>query len=99
MSAIPDLTEHESQQLAALGNRPEWEVLRNLAKQRMESHFDRVAKAFMREGVEPDYARLQWQRGFFAGMKFLLDNPTVEAAKLDRLIAAESKEAQGAGTV
>jgi hypothetical protein len=58
----------------------------------MDQHFRTLMKEFMAEGVEPDYARLQWMRGCFAGMKFVLDYPTIEATKLERLLAGEQDD-------
>lgn len=84
------------QLLAALGARPEWNALRKLARDRMERHFAKLARLFASEGEELDYARLQYQRGVFAGMKFLLDGPTIEAAKLKRLL--EELEADNEGS-
>jgi hypothetical protein len=81
-----ELSEDDRKLLAALGDRPEWDALREHSEILMEKHFHRVAREFMTAGTEPEYARLQWQRGVFAGMKFLLDAPTVEAKKLERLL-------------
>lgn len=85
-------TDEDKQLLAQLGRRPEWVALRRLAEHRMQHSFERIARAFATKDVRPDYAELQWERGFFAGMKFLLDNPTVEAAKLSRLLAKEATD-------
>jgi hypothetical protein len=56
----------------------------------MERHFRVLARAFAQRNNQPDYDRLQWERGFFAGMKFLLDNPLIEEAKL--IAALDSQE-------
>lgn len=77
------------QLLAALGSRPEWAALTEYAKELMDQHFAKVTRHFMNEGEAPDYDRLQWQRGVFAGIKFMLDNPTLEAKKLERLLARQ----------
>lgn len=55
-------------------------------------HFRLLAREFATKGVEPNFADLQFHRGFFAGMKFLLDNPGVEYAKLQRELAKERKD-------
>lgn len=78
--------------MAHLGQQPGWEALRSLAKERMEKHFDLLAREFAMRGKQPDFAELQWHRGFFSGMKFLLDNPTLEARKLEKALAEERED-------
>lgn len=58
----------------------------------MEMHFRQLAREFATKGVEPNFGELQYHRGFFAGMKFLLDNPGVEYSRLQRELAKERKE-------
>jgi hypothetical protein len=72
------------QLLATLIERPEWQALRHVAKHRMDRHFRGLARMFATEGAELDYDRLQYQRGVFAGMKFVLDEPH-RIANPDRL--------------
>jgi hypothetical protein len=83
--ADPD---HTTQLLARLGNDPAWEALRERAKERMDTEFVRLAKALM-QGEVPDEGNVQYRRGFFSGIKFILDSPTLEAKKLDRALAKE----------
>lgn len=78
------------QLLARLGADPAWEVLRNRAKEKMDDQFVKLAKAMMR-GVDLPATQVEYQRGFFAGMKFLLDCPTLEAKVLDRALRKESE--------
>jgi hypothetical protein len=80
--------DHEQQLLARLGNDPAWGALRARAKERLDAEFDRLAKALMR-GDDVTREDVQFRRGFFAGIKFLLDSPTLEAKKLDRALAKE----------
>jgi hypothetical protein len=58
----------------------------------MEKEFAGLARDLMRDDV--DVARLNeariYRRGFFAGIKFLLDCPTLEAKKLDRALNKEN---------
>jgi hypothetical protein len=54
----------------------------------MEGEFGHLAKALMR-GDDVTREDVQFRRGFFAGIKFLLDSPTLEAKKLDRALAKE----------
>jgi hypothetical protein len=96
---MPDQQEQDvvdDQLLAALAARPEWEALRRRCERRMDGHFRRLARLFATEGQELDYARLQFQRGVFAGMKFLLDAPAVEAKKLERLLENDTEVTEGA---
>lgn len=85
------VSSHDLQLLASLVKRPEWEALRRLARHRMDKHFRRLARIFASEGQEPDYDRLQYQRGVFAGMKFVLDEPhkLLTPGRLERLLEEE----------
>ena len=78
--------------LAELANHPAWKELYKVSEERMEMHFRVLVREFATKGVEPNYAELQYQRGFFAGMKFLLDNPGVEYRKLQRELEKERKD-------
>lgn len=88
-----ELNEHERQMIAALADSPGWDALRVAAEVRMQQHFRSLARMFATRGVQPDYAQLQWQRGVFAGMKFILDNPLIQAARLAKLL--EDQEGSG----
>jgi hypothetical protein len=77
--------DHEAQLVAKLAG-PEWDALRDRAKARMEAEFGRLASDLM-AGREVTPTDLEYRRVFFAGMKFLLDNPTLEKRKLDRALA------------
>lgn len=85
------VTVHDLQLLATLIERPEWAALRRVAEQRMDRHFRRLARLFATEGEEPPYDRLQHQRGVFAGMKFVLDEPhrLLTPGRLERLLEEE----------
>lgn len=77
---LAPVDENQRRQLAALSLQPGWPVLRGVVKQEMERRFQIMARELMR-GAMPD---VEWTRGFFAGMKFLLDNPEIESRKLDK---------------
>lgn len=80
--------DHDRQLLAHLGQQPGWQALRRAAEERMEREFRLMAHALMRpEGVSEE--KRHHARGFFAGMKFLLDNPTLEAKKLEKALREE----------
>lgn len=90
-AARPIVNPHDVQLLAALIDRPEWRALRLVAEQRMDRNFRRLANLFATEGSELDYDRLQFQRGVFAGMKFVLDTPhkIANPRSLERLLNDE----------
>ena len=90
MASLADKADHEQQLLARLGNDPAWGTLRDRAKDRMDKEFVRLAKQLM-VGDEVTRENVEYRRGFFAGMKFLLDNPTLEAKRLDRVLAKEGE--------
>lgn len=78
--------------LAALARLPEWGALRRWAEQAKDARGRHIADLFIRKNQQPDYAQLQWERGVFAGITFLLNTPTVEAAKLERLLANQGED-------
>lgn len=81
-----ELSEEDRALVAALMERPEWAALTQVCKGRMDRHFRKLARLFATEGYHPDYDRLQWQRGLFAGMKLVLDRPLIESRALARLL-------------
>ena len=81
----------EFETLAHLGHHPAWPTLRSLCQARMEQEFRRTAAELM-SGKEIDPATLGYRRGFFAGMKWLLDNPTLAATKLTAAIENEQQK-------
>ena len=87
----------DTQILADLSKHPGWEVLRRVAQTRMDTIGQRLAHDFLTKNNQPDYAELQWVRGVIAGFKFLLDNPDMEARKLEKLVEQQKeRDAQGA---
>lgn len=57
-----------------------------MARERMEKTFERLAHDLM-GGKEIDPVYVARQRGFFAGMKFLLDSPEISQNRLDAALA------------
>ena len=51
----------------------------------MDKEFGRLARDLMTEAGVTE-ARRHHRRGFFAGIKFLLDTPTFEAGALERAL-------------
>lgn len=86
LPAPPELDPAQRRHLAALSLQPGWPILRGVAKRAMEERFAKLARNLMQPGkTEADIKpSLEYQRGFFAGMKHLLDNPEMESEKLDR---------------
>ena len=71
----------EREILAHLADHPGWTELCELAQERMRKEFLHLATEQM-TGLDVPYHTIQYRRGFFAGMKFLLDVPQLEANKL-----------------
>lgn len=78
--------------LASLAQHPAWAVLEQRGRDRMEKHGQLLATEFLSMNKQPDYGQLQWVRGVFAGIKFLIDQPTLDARKLEKLLAEERGE-------
>ena len=83
MWQIPSLSPQEQRIVAELSAHPAWPVLRKIEKQRMDLKFEGHAKALM-AGMEFDQRQVDYDRGYFAGMKHLLDTPERERAALQR---------------
>lgn len=83
--AIEELEFDDSQTrlVAELGAHPGWAVLGGVVKDKMDREFRGYANELMR-GDYPDIEEIQYRRGFFAGMKFLLDRPSRASKKLER---------------
>ena len=69
--------------MAELSQHPAWPVLRGECKAKMEREFTRLARELMKGTVPDD---LDYRRGFFAGMKFLLDRPIWESNDLENAL-------------
>jgi hypothetical protein len=68
-----------------LVNHPAWPALRKVTKARKQQHFDDVAKALM-QGKEVPQDVLEWKRGFFKGMEYVLEHPAHRANELERAL-------------
>jgi hypothetical protein len=68
-----------------------WKALHERVADRMEKEFRRTA-AQMMAGTEIPQWEIEYRRGFFAGMKFLLDQPDLDAQKMAEAIRRERKE-------
>lgn len=78
-----------AERLVTLLDHPNWQELRNVAKDRMEKRFNVLARDLMAGREPPD---IMYQRGFFAGMKFLLDQPDLSAKKLAAALEESTDE-------
>lgn len=72
-----------AERLVTLLDHPNWGELRNVAKERMDKRFTFLAKQLM-SGKRVTHGEQQFWRGYFAGMKFLLDQPDLHQKKLDK---------------
>jgi hypothetical protein len=84
------LDEGQQRLLAELSQHPAWPVLRGVCRDKMEREFTRLAKELMRPHSQPP-TDLDYRRGFFAGMKFLLDKPVWESQDIDRALKAQGE--------
>lgn len=80
--------------LAALTGQPGWGELFKLMERRMEWEFNTLAKKQM-HGKNVPYHEIAYTRGFFAGMKFLLDRPEASAKELNAQLEKERRELSG----
>lgn len=85
------MAEHDTALLADLARHAAWAVLRRTIQGRMDVHFRMLATEFMTRGKQPDYAELQWARGYFAACKHLLDTPETALARFERELKKASQ--------
>lgn len=87
------MAEEPNELLAHLADHPAWPTLKETARRQMEYIFAVTARELMASKTgELPATEIQFRRGFFAGMKFLLDYPTLEAEKLKRALAEDREE-------
>lgn len=84
----------DKESIAALVHHPGWPALREHAAELMEAQFSLLAKQMM-AGKEITPERVAYLRGWFAGVKNLLDDPYIQARSVTREIA----ESNGRSTV
>ena len=70
----------------ALKELPQWDSLRELAKEKMEDTFASLTNRMMSKQGVPEHERQYW-RGYFAGIKFLLDQPDLHEKRLKKFEA------------
>jgi hypothetical protein len=69
--------------LAQLLEHPAWPILRKVSEERKRRHFQDIAAALI-AGVDVSKDLIEWKRGYFSGMKFLLDRPQAKAKELEK---------------
>jgi hypothetical protein len=77
-------------QLSNLKKQPEWKTLREIMEGKRERYFAQLARELVHGRGEIDQRKLDFQRGFWAGVFYLLANP--EAAEREFEKAAEKAE-------
>ena len=80
------------QEIAALAQHPGWPKLIERIEKAMDKHFHSLAVEFATKNKQPDYAELQWQRGFAACLQRLPTIVNMEARALAKLLAQERGE-------
>jgi len=74
------------QLLAQLLDHPAWPVLNKVMKERRQQHFNDITNALIGGKTVPKDL-IEWKRGFFEGMAFLLRQPQAKANQLARELA------------
>lgn len=80
------MTDDQDRLLAELVNHPAWGPLKAKARTEMERRF-RVHTVALMTGHPVSEETIAYDRGFFAGMKFLLDKPRFAQADIERELA------------
>lgn len=68
----------QAQTLSELKKHPSWRLLRQIFERKQTKYFDALASRLMRGGIDSpplDQRELDYQRGFWAGARWILDNP------------------------
>lgn len=79
--------------VARLQGMPEWDALWRAMDEVEDRHWTRLAREFATKDNRPDYATLQWQRGFFAFSRVMRRNPVEAIQQLERLLAEQREDA------
>lgn len=83
--------------IADLAGHPGWELLRQRAVESRDRYMGNLAKTLYDDPSSLDPAAVEYRRGFFRGIFWLLNNPVFEARELERVIseqrAGEAQEA------
>ena len=82
---VDAISDHDTTLLAELAHHPAWPVLRKLVEERMELLGRTLTSQFLQANNKPDYEKLQYQRGYIAALRQVLDAPEGVARQLDKL--------------
>ena len=79
----------KAQDLSKLKDHPSWEVLRSEFEAKRLKYMDRLAARLMRGGLNAnplDQREIDYQRGFFDGAQWILDNPEFAESSLENAL-------------
>lgn len=78
-----------ARELAKLKDHPSWDILRGEYEKKRDGYFNRLSLRLMSGGARAatvDQREIDYQRGFWAGAKWVIDNPDLaETALADAL--------------
>lgn len=80
---MPRIPRNDS--LVNLANHPGWADLTRLVRARMVKEFRQMTRDLM-GGRTPDPVEAAYKRGFYAGLKFLLDQPPRSRRDLEKAL-------------
>lgn len=78
-----------AQALGELKKHPSWRVLRDVFDKRRHQYFESLARQLMRGSIDAPVVpqrELDYQRGFWAGAKWILDNPEMAETSLEHAL-------------
>lgn len=87
------LTDHEAQLMAKLPT-AEWEAWRTWGREQLANYMSRITRELVRANAQPDWAELQFKRGYIAGFEDALDGPETVRRKLERERIIEKEEVE-----
>lgn len=77
------MTEEERRLLADLSRQPGWELLVKVANEAKDAEYAKLTRELL-AGRRPTQAEVSYVRGYFRGLMFLINNPTLEANAIER---------------
>ena len=84
------LSTDQQQLLRDLALHPGWAILTAEIRAERSRRFENMARRMVRGDV-PGAEEIHYERGFFAGMKHLLKNPSLQAAQLERALKGSER--------
>lgn len=83
-----------AQGLSDLKKHPSWPVLRGIFDKRKKLFFERLAHQLMQGGITStpiDQREIDYQRGFWAGAQWILNNPEMAERSLETALRKASQ--------